>query len=83
MGLFSVAQNNYHVALGSNIRQVSALYYAHVGRLRPLQQRYSPTNARFATMMQALDLPQRPAHDALSDAIMAALLSVKLRALAG
>lgn len=63
--------------------EVSALYYDHVNRLRPLQQRHSPTDLRFASMMQALDLPQRPAHDALSDAIMAALAFVKLRALAG
>lgn len=62
--------------------EVSAMYYDHVNRLRPAHERHGPTDLRFATMMQDLALPQRPAHDALSDAIMAALAFVKLRALA-
>ena len=36
---------------------------------------------RFATLMADLDLPQREAHDALNDAVMAALAFVKLRGL--
>ena len=36
---------------------------------------------RFATLMQDLDLPQREAHDAVNDAVMAALAFIKLREL--
>ena len=63
--------------------EVSALYYDHVNRQRPLEQRHGYTDLRFATLMAELDLPMRPAHDALSDAVMAGLAFVKLRALAG
>ncbi len=63
--------------------EVSALYYDHVNRHRPLEQRHGHTDLRFATLMADLDLPMRPAHDALSDAVMAGLAFVKLRALAG
>jgi DNA polymerase-3 subunit epsilon len=63
--------------------EVSALYYDHVNRKRPLEQRHGHTDLRFATLMQDLELPMRPAHDALSDAVMAGLAFVKLRALAG
>jgi DNA polymerase III epsilon subunit-like protein len=34
-------------------------------------------------MMQDLQLPSLPAHDALNDAVMTALMYVKLKALAG
>ena len=36
---------------------------------------------RFPTLLQTLDLPQRAAHDALNDAVMAALAFIKLRRL--
>jgi DNA polymerase-3 subunit epsilon len=36
---------------------------------------------RFATMMSDLKLPVREAHDALNDAVMAALAFIKLRQL--
>ena len=36
---------------------------------------------RFDTLMQDLGLPQRDAHDALNDAVMAALAFIKLRRL--
>ncbi|MFT3717314.1 3'-5' exonuclease [Pseudorhodoferax sp.] len=62
--------------------EVSGLYYDHVNRLREAHARHGYTDLRFATMMADLDLPQRHAHDALSDAIMAALAFVKLKALA-
>lgn len=62
--------------------EVSALYYDHVNRRRPLAERHGYTDLRFATLMADLDLPQRPAHDALSDAVMAGMAFVKLRALA-
>jgi DNA polymerase-3 subunit epsilon len=38
---------------------------------------------RFATMMNELGLPLREAHDALNDAVMAALAFIKLRTLLG
>ena len=62
--------------------EVSALYYDHKNRQRPLAERHGYTDLRFATLMDDLDLPRRPAHDALSDAVMAALAFVKLKALA-
>lgn len=62
--------------------EVSALYYDHVNRQRPPQARHGHTDLRLATMVADLELPQRRAHDALSDATMAALAFVKLRALA-
>ena len=36
---------------------------------------------RFDTVMTELDLPRRDAHDALNDAVMAALAFIKLRQL--
>lgn len=62
--------------------EVSALYYDHVNRQRPQHARHGHTDLRFATMMTDLDLPQHAAHDALADAVMAALAFVKLKALA-
>ena len=61
--------------------EVSALYYDHVNRHRSPHLHEGHIDLRFATIMAALDLPQRPAHDALNDAVMAALAFVKLRAL--
>ena len=62
--------------------EVSALYYDHVNRRRSPHLREGDIDLRFAAIMTALDLPQRPAHDALNDAVMAALAFIKLRALA-
>jgi DNA polymerase-3 subunit epsilon len=62
--------------------EVSALYYDLVNRRRSPHLREGDIDLRFASIMAALDLPQRPAHDALNDAVMAALAFVKLRALA-
>ncbi len=51
-------------------------------RRTPQEQLVSPQiDLRFATLMRELDLPQRDAHDALNDAIMAALAFIKLRGL--
>ena len=47
------------------------------------QQENTEIDLRFATIMDALGLPTRDAHDALNDAVMAALAFVKLRALRG
>ena len=61
--------------------EVSAMYYDYKFRqLRPHQQDRA-IDLRFATLMNDLDLPLRHAHDALNDAIMAALAFVKLRRL--
>jgi DNA polymerase-3 subunit epsilon len=62
--------------------EVSALYYDLVNRRRSPHLREGDIDLRFASIMAALNLPQRPAHDALNDAVMAALAFVKLRALA-
>ncbi|MGO4392672.1 3'-5' exonuclease [Variovorax sp. M-6] len=62
--------------------EVSALYYDHVNRRRSPHLRNGDIDLRFAAIMAALDLPQRPSHDALNDAVMAALAFLKLRAMA-
>jgi len=61
--------------------EVSAMYYDYKFRQLPPHQQDRVIDLRFATLMQDLDLPQRQAHDALNDAVMAALAFVKLRAL--
>ena len=62
--------------------EVSALYYEYKNRQRPVHERGGDIDLRFATIMSDLGLPQRPAHDALNDAVMAALAFLKLRGLA-
>jgi len=63
--------------------EVSALYYDHKFRQLPphQQQAHADIDLRFATLMNDLGLPQREAHDALNDAVMAALAFIKLRQL--
>ncbi|MDO5691805.1 MAG: 3'-5' exonuclease [Pseudomonadota bacterium] len=65
--------------------EVSALYYDHVFQQLPphKQQENTEIDLRFATIMDALGLPTREAHDALNDAVMAALAFIKLRVLRG
>ena len=65
--------------------EVSRLYYDHVFQQLPphKQQENTDIDLRFATIMDALGLPTREAHDALNDAVMAALAFIKLRALRG
>jgi DNA polymerase III subunit epsilon len=65
--------------------EVSGLYYDYKFRqLSAHQHQSNPTiDLRFATMMNDLGLPLRDAHDALNDAVMAALAFVKLRQLGG
>ena len=61
--------------------EVSSLYHAYRSRgLRPHQQGES-IDLRFDTIMTELDLPRWEAHDALNDAVMAALAFVKLKVL--
>lgn len=63
--------------------EVSAMYYEWQFRqLAPHQQQGNVhIDLRFATLMDSLALPQRHAHDAVNDAVMAGLAFVKLRAL--
>lgn len=61
--------------------EVSALYFDHQNRQRTGYERDAAIDLRFDTLMKDLGLPTRPAHDALNDAVMAALAFVKLRAL--
>ena len=74
--------------LGTNMglpqprHEVSAMYYDYKYRQLPRHLRDNPQiDLRFATLMNDLALPQRNAHDALNDAVMAALAFVKLRQL--
>jgi DNA polymerase III subunit epsilon len=63
--------------------EVSGLYYDYkFSQLSPYQrQDQAHIDLRFSTMMQDLRLPLRDAHDALNDAVMAALAFIKLRQL--
>ncbi len=65
--------------------EVSALYYDHKFRQLPPYQQHdnADIDLRFATLMADLGLPTREAHDALNDAVMAALAFIKLRQLRG
>lgn len=59
--------------------EVSAMYYDYKFRQLPAHQQDRRIDLRFATLMNDLDLPLRNAHDALNDAVMAALAFIKLR----
>jgi DNA polymerase-3 subunit epsilon len=61
--------------------EVSGMYYDYKFNQLSAYQRQEQTqiDLRFSTMMQDLDLPLREAHDAVNDAVMAALAFVKLR----
>ena len=61
--------------------EVSAMYYDHKFRQLPPshQQGNVGIDLRFDTLMKDLGLPQRDAHDAVNDAVMAALAFIKLR----
>lgn len=61
--------------------EVSALYYDFKNRQRTGYEREAAIDLRFDTLMKALGLPTRPAHDALNDAVMAGLAFLKLRGL--
>ena len=65
--------------------EVSALYHDHKFRQLPPYQQHDQADIdlRFATIMSELGLPTREAHDALNDAVMAALAFIKLRELRG
>ena len=62
--------------------EVSALYYDYKYQQLPHHARGSSAiDLRFDSLMQDLDLPLWSAHDALNDAVMAALAFLKLRQL--
>lgn len=61
--------------------EISAMYYDWKQRHLPPYQHGASIDLRLATMMKDLALPTRHAHDALNDAIMAALAFLKLRRL--
>lgn len=63
--------------------EVSGLYYDYKFRQMSAYQQQTNANIdlRFATMMNDLQLPLRDAHDAVNDAVMAALAFIKLRQL--
>ncbi|EHR69230.1 DNA polymerase III epsilon subunit-like 3'-5' exonuclease [Burkholderiales bacterium JOSHI_001] len=63
--------------------EVSAMYYEYKVRQLPPYQHGGHIDLRFATLMKDLDLPMREAHDAVNDAVMAALAFIKLRHLLG
>ena len=86
---FDVAMLNRAVwpLLGMGLPQqrleVSAMYYEYKFKQLPPYQQFDNAHVdlRFATLMDDLALPQREAHDALNDAVMAAMAFVKLRQL--
>ena len=63
--------------------EVSAMFYDWQRRQLPPYYEPAQIDLRFATMMGKLDLPMEAVHDALSDAVMAALAFIKLRHLLG
>jgi DNA polymerase-3 subunit epsilon len=72
------------IALPQPRNEVSALYYDHKFRQLPPHRQQSPEiDLRFDTLMRDLGLPQSRAHDAVNDAVMAALAFIKLRQLQG
>ncbi|MEJ8848298.1 3'-5' exonuclease [Variovorax rhizosphaerae] len=82
---FDVAMLNREIRpmLGVRLPQpkieVSAMYYDYKSRQLPAHLRGGTIDLRFQTIMSDLGLPQRDAHDALNDAVMAGLAFVKLR----
>jgi DNA polymerase-3 subunit epsilon len=60
--------------------EVSGMYYDYKFRQQPAHTRQDMPriDLRFDTMMRDLDLPVRDSHNALNDAVMAALAFVKL-----
>lgn len=61
--------------------EVSALYYDYKFRQLHGHEQDRTIDLRFATLMRDLALPEREAHNALNDAVMAALAFIKLRRL--
>ena len=60
-------------------RIVQAMILQQQGKSGEALAQIADIDLRLATLMKDLDLPQREAHDALNDAVMAALAFIKLR----
>ena len=71
------------VGLPQPRNEVSAMYYDYKFRQLLPHQQDRVIDLRFASLMNDLRLPLRQAHDALNDAVMAALAFIKLRQLLG
>ena len=59
--------------------EVSSLFYDWKRRQLPPTHEPAQIDLRFATLMRELGLPMEEVHDALNDAVMAALAFIKLR----
>lgn len=79
---FDVAMLNKHVVpligapLPNRQIEVSSLYYDWRAKQLPTG---ANIDLRFETIRQRLDLPRRPAHDAFSDALLAAMMYLRLK----
>ena len=70
------------VALPQPAIEVSAMYFDYKFRQLPPHKQQNPEiDLHFAAIMADLGLPVRKAHDAVNDAVMAALAFIKLRQL--
>ena len=69
------------VALPQPKIEISTLFYEYKFRQFHGHEQDRHIDLRFDTVMTELDLPRRDAHDALNDAVMAALAFIKLRQL--
>jgi DNA polymerase-3 subunit epsilon len=82
---FDVAMINKYLkimigtTLPNKIIEVSGMYFDY----RYRHQVYKEIDLRFSTIMEDLDLPDRLQHDAYNDALLAALMYIKLRSLTG
>jgi DNA polymerase-3 subunit epsilon len=70
------------VALPNRQIEVSSLYYDYVQRKYRGHPWIGNVDLRFDRILEALELPVRPAHDACNDALMTAMMYLKLRELA-
>ncbi|MDZ7855647.1 MAG: 3'-5' exonuclease [Sphaerotilus sp.] len=59
--------------------EISALFHDYKTRQQAGRVQNPHIDLRFDTLMAELELPRRDAHDALNDAVMAALAFIKLR----
>ncbi len=75
----------FGVPLPQAQHEVSSMFYElKFKRLPPYQQQGNvDIDLRFSTVMKELALPERHAHDALNDAVMAGLAFIKLRHILG
>lgn len=82
VGMISrAAKNLLGTALPNAYFDVGDMYHQYKYRQLPANEQYEgrPINLRFDHIMTELNLPERPAHNALNDAVMAALAFIKLR----